>query len=127
MRINDKENYNLIRESIDMSNLKKLMDSKGYSVVKIAVNTKVSTSSVNSYINAQKLPSVTALKSLADYLDTSCDYLIGRTDNPLSIDNLSKFSDPKINTLLNNILSLPKDKFDLIVELINSYTKSSNK
>ena len=127
MRINDKENYNLIRESIDMSNLKKLMDSKGYSVVKVAVNTKVSTSSVNSYINAQKLPSVTALKSLADYLDTSFDYLIGRTDNPLSIDNLSKFSDPKINTLLNNILSLPKDKFDLIVELINSYTKSSNK
>ena len=127
MRINDKENYNLIRESIDMSNLKKLMDSKGYNVVKVAVNTKVSTSSVNSYINAQKLPSVTALKSLADYLDTSCDYLIGRTDNPLSIDNLSKFSDSKINTLLNNILSLPKDKFDLIVELINSYTKSSNK
>lgn len=127
MRINDKENYNLIRESIDMSNLKKLMDSKGYSVVKVAVNTKVSTSSVNSYINAQKLPSVTALKSLADYLDTSCDYLIGRTDNPLRIENLSKFSDPKINTLLNNILSLPKDKFDLIVELINSYTKSSNK
>ena len=41
MRINDKENYNLIRESIDMSNLKKLMDSKGYSVVKVAVNTKV--------------------------------------------------------------------------------------
>ena len=127
MRINDKENYNLIRESIDMSNLKKLMDSKGYSVVKVAVNTNVSTSSVNSYINAQILPSVTALKSLADYLDTSCDYLIGRTDNPLSIENLSKFSDPKINTLLNNILSLPKDKFDLIVELINSYTKSSNK
>lgn len=127
MRINDKENYNLIRESIDMSNLKKLMDSKGYSVVKVAVSAKVSTSSVNSYINAQKLPSVTALKSLADYLDTSCDYLIGRTDNPLSIDKLSKFSDPKINTLLNNILSLPKDKFDLIVELINSYTKSSNK
>lgn len=124
MRINDKENYNLIRESIDMSNLKKLMDSKGYSVVKVAVSAKVSTSSVNSYINAQKLPSVTALKSLADYLDTSCDYLIG---NPLSIDKLSKFSDPKINTLLNNILSLPKDKFDLIVELINSYTKSTNK
>lgn len=44
MRINDRENYDLIRESINMSNLKTIMDSKSYNVVKVAVKTKISIS-----------------------------------------------------------------------------------
>ncbi len=42
MRINDKENYEQIRNSISMKNLGKIMVSKEYSITKIAVNSNFS-------------------------------------------------------------------------------------
>ena len=85
MIINNTEHYDAVRETINMSNMKKLIDSKDYSVTKLAMNACISDSSINSYINGNKLPSVTNLVSIANYLNCNIDFLLGRTDNPLPI------------------------------------------
>lgn len=54
MRINDKENYKQIRNSISMKNLHKVIESKNYTITKVAINSKVSDSTIISYINGQK-------------------------------------------------------------------------
>lgn len=54
MRINDKENYENIRSKITMKNLKSIIENNGFSVVKVAMNSKISDSTVNAYINGQK-------------------------------------------------------------------------
>lgn len=120
MRINDKENYEKIKSEISMKNLKNIMDNRNYSAVKIAMNSKISESTVNAYINGQKIPSLPTLISMGDYLNTNLDYLLDRTDNPININDLSKINNYKdLNQLIQNIVSLPKDK----QELVSAYVK----
>jgi len=118
--INNTEHYDAVRETINMSNMKKLIDSKDYSVTKLAMNACISDSSINSYINGNKLPSVTNLVSIANFLNCNIDFLLGRTDNPLPIEKLNSLSkDSELSILINNISSLPKDK----QKLVEAYVK----
>ena len=120
MIINNTEHYDAVRETINMSNMKKLIDSKDYSVTKLAMNACISDSSINSYINGNKLPSVTNLVSIANYLNCNIDFLLGRTDNPLPIEKLNSLNkDSELSMLINNISSLPKDK----QKLVEAYVK----
>ncbi len=120
MIINNTEHYDAVRETINMSNMKKLIDSKDYSVTKLAMNACISDSSINSYINGNKLPSVTNLVSIANFLNCNIDFLLGRTDNPLPIEKLNSLSkDSELSILINNISSLPKDK----QKLVEAYVK----
>lgn len=120
MIINNTEHYDAVRETINMSNMKKLLDSKDYSVTKLAMNACISDSSINSYINGNKLPSVTNLVSIANYLNCNIDFLLGRTDNPLPIEKLNSLNkDSELSMLINNISSLPKDK----QKLVEAYVK----
>lgn len=120
MIINNTEHYDAVRETINMSNMKKLLDSKDYSVTKLAMNACISDSSINSYINGNKLPSVTNLVSIANYLNCNIDFLLGRTDNPLPIEKLNSLNkDSELSMLINNISSLLKDK----QKLVEAYVK----
>ena len=51
----------------------------GYSVAK---GTGISQGLMNEYKNGVKIPTVHNLVKIADYLQCSVDYLLGRTDNP---------------------------------------------
>lgn len=120
MRINDKENYDKVKSSISMRNLKTIIDSKNYTITKVAINSKISDSTVNAYINGQKIPSLPTLISIGDYLNCNLDYLLDRTDNPITISDLDKInSDRELNQLFQNIVSLPKEK----QELVKAYVK----
>lgn len=120
MRINDKENYDKVKSSISMRNLKTIIDSKDYTITKVAINSKISDSTVNAYINGQKIPSLPTLISIGDYLNCNLDYLLDRTDNPITISDLDKInSDRELNQLFQNIVSLPKEK----QELVKAYVK----
>ena len=104
MIINNTEHYDAVRETINMSNMKKLIDSKDYSVTKLAMNACISDSSINSYINGNKLPSVTNLVSIANYLNCNIDFLLGIADNNLPIEKLNSLSkDYELSILINNM------------------------
>ena len=120
MIINDRENYDKIRASISMDNLKKIIDAKGFTTTKVAVESKISDSAIISYISGNKIPSLPVLISIANYLNCNLDYLVGRTNNPIKIDDMSKsYNDKDLMLLLQNINSLPKDK----QELVKAYVK----
>ena len=125
MRINDKEQYQKIQESITMKNLKAIINSKGYLIQKVASNSLVSESSISAYITGDKKPSVAALISLANFLNCNIDFLLDRTNNPIAIDNLDKLNrNPELNQLFNNILSLPKDKQELVKAYVQGMLNS---
>ena len=120
MVINDKENYNKVKDSISMDNLKNIIKSKGYSSINVAMESKISSSTINAYMNGQKLPSVTTLVSMANFLDCNLDFLLGRTNIPTKIDAIENINkNPKLALLFQNISSLPKDK----QELVEAYVK----
>ncbi len=118
MRINDPENYKNVKESISMTNLKRIIDLKNISIIKLATNAKVSGSTINAYINGQKIPSLPTLISIADYLNCNIDYLLDRTNTINKVNELQNM-DHNMNLLLYNIEKLSnKEK-----ELVNAYIK----
>jgi len=58
------------------------IQSQNLTAYKVAKETGISQGLMNEYKNGVKLPTVLNLIKIADYLDCSVDYLLGRTDNP---------------------------------------------
>ncbi len=112
--------YNDLRNSINMSNLKKIIDEKGLSIVKVATEANISDSTLYNYIKSERIPSVATLVELSRVLNTSTDYLLGLTDNPVKGNDIDKVAkEEKVEFLIQSILSLPKDK----QELVSAYVK----
>lgn len=119
MRINDKENYDQIRNSISMKNLGKIMASRDYKITKLAVNSKISDSTIVSYMAGQKIPSLPTLISIADFLNVNIDFLLDRTDNPMKIDDLKMLDGNKeLSLLVKNIMELPEAKQQLVIAYV---------
>ena len=59
-----------------------LLNERGITAYKVAKNSGISQGLMNEYKNGIKLPTIQNLVKIADYLDCSVDYLLGRTDNP---------------------------------------------
>ena len=120
MIINDRDNYEKVKNSISMDNLRKIIKSKGYTTTKVAMESKVSESTINAYINGQKLPSVTSLISMSEFLKCNSDYLLGRTNNPMKIEDIEKLhTNEELMLLFQNISSLPEEK----QALVSAYVK----
>ena len=63
-----------------LKNLKKLRIERNISQQQLASVIKVSQQSINKYENHETEPNLSTLIMLADYFETSVDYIIGRTD-----------------------------------------------
>lgn len=59
-----------------------MLQMKNISAYKVAKETSISQGLMNEYKNGVKLPTLQNIIKIADYLDCSVDYLLGRTDNP---------------------------------------------
>lgn len=58
----------------------KIMQSKQIRPYHIAKETGISTGLMSAYKRGEKFPSIENLIKIADYLDCSVDYLLGRTE-----------------------------------------------
>ena len=76
----------------------------------------VSQRSVASWEAGERSPSLLTLCDLADKLDVSVDYILGRTDEPLTNKKqlTASSSEPARNDIVNLILSLSDQEFDLL-------------
>ena len=66
-----------------MKNLKLLRQKKNITQVRLSVAVEVSQETISAYESGKALPSADTLIKIADFLETSVDYLLDRTDNPL--------------------------------------------
>lgn len=89
-----------------MKNLKKLKQKKNITQIRLSIAAEVSQETISAYESGKALPSADTLIKMSDFLETSIDYLLDRTNN-----------DKPINQINNN-------SFD---ELIFNYNKLDNK
>ena len=59
-----------------------ILTNKRISAYKVAKETGISQGVMNEYKNGKKMPEVKNLIKIADYLNCSTDYLLGRTNRP---------------------------------------------
>ena len=99
-----------------MNNIKKLRMKRNITQVDLANKIKVKQETISAYESGKALPSADALIKIADYLNTSCDYLLGRIedDSPLSGFNIKEMN-PKTYKMINNFIMLKdKEKDDVL-------------
>ena len=68
-----------------MKNLKLLRQKKNITQVRLSIAAEVSQETISAYESGKALPSAETLIKIADFLDTSLDYLLDRTNNSLPI------------------------------------------
>ena len=125
MERRDEERFTEITNSITMNNLKKIIDEKGYSKEKVATSIGIAESTIYNYISRERTPYLNTLISLAEFFNTSLDYLVDLTDNPIKVDDIDFINqDPELNQLIQNIMSLPKDKRELVIAYVRGLLNS---
>lgn len=75
-----------------LKSLKILRDERGISQQKLADAIGMSQSSINDYENRNVEPDITTLIRIAEYFDTSVDYIVGHTHIRRKIEEVSEYA-----------------------------------
>ena len=100
---NDVEKYNKTRKKIDMSNIKKLRKKLDYNQTKLQHEVGVSESSIQAYEQNVKIPSLVNAYNLADALNCSIDFIVGRNNELENYYRLSKENKNKVIKYVNEL------------------------
>lgn len=107
-----------------VKNLRKLRINKGISQQQLADVMGISQQSINKYENHNVEPDISALIKLADYFETSVDYLVGHV--PPSEDGIAVDVEPTKEEaeLIRNYRRLSKEEKESIQFVLKNYLKN---
>lgn len=90
-----------------MNRIKELRQKRNITQIRLSTEIEVSQETISAYENGKAEPRLDNLIKIADFLNTSTDYLLGRIDNdsPL-IDLANQVVDKQLNELINNYIKL---------------------
>lgn len=96
-----------------MNNIKKIRLKRKITQVDLARQINVKQETISAYESNKAQPSCEVLVKIAEYLNTSTDYLLGRTedDSPLSGYNIKNMN-PKTYKMINSFLMLKEKEKD---------------
>ena len=83
------------------SRLKELRRKRGLTQEELAHKLKATKGTISNYENGHSTPSNEMLRDLANVLNTSTDYLLGRTDNPNTLP-IEKTADEQLRDFLSD-------------------------
>ena len=92
-----------------MNRIKELRKKRNITQIRLSIATEVSQETISAYENGRAEPKMDKLIRIADFLNTTTDYLLERTDN-----------DAPLNEITNNIVD------EQLNELINNYARLNN-
>lgn len=105
-----------------IANLKTLRTKKGISQQTLADAIGSSQQSINKYENHKIEPDIDTLIKIADYFETSVDYLIGHTDIDRVIEDVKKYDlGASESELIDNYRKLSPKQRDSIESVIGNY------
>ena len=108
-----------------LKNLKLLRNERHISQQQLADMIGVSQQSVNKYENHNVEPDLTTLIAIADFFDTSVDYIIGHTTNRYRIEPRMAFElNEQEGALITQFRLLQPSERELFTTLIQSLSKT---
>ena len=108
-----------------MKNLKLLRTQKGLSQQKLADILHTSQQSIYKYENNITTPDIETLKRIADFFETSIDYIVGYTELPHKIEpTVDVVLNQDEVTLIEKYQNLSPKRRSVIHSIIDSYAES---
>ena len=106
------------------NNLQTLRKKKGYKQIKVAMDLDTTQETISSYETGRVFPYIDMLIKLADYYNTSIDYILCRTKYDMSIDDIkpNNISDEDFILLnkINKLSSTDKAKAEAYIDGLNA-------
>ena len=99
--------------------LREVLEQKELQQVDFAKKMNVSKSSINNYVTNRELPNILLVKDMAEELGVSIDYLMDYQPDPNSV----ALSPAEIG-LIKALRTLPKDKRDALISLIETLAEN---
>lgn len=107
-----------------IENLKALREAAAVSQKQLAEAIGVSQQSINKYENHNIEPDIETLIRIADYFNTSVDYLIGHTSVKHKIENVTAYElNAEESRIVDNYRKLSKKQRSCVVTVIDSYSE----
>lgn len=107
-----------------LENLKKLREEAGVSQKQLAESIGVSQQSINKYENHNIEPDIETMIRIADYFNTSVDYLIGHTDLRRKIEMAYAYElNSEESTVIEGYRKLSRKQKACVAVIIDSYEK----
>lgn len=99
-----------------MNRIKDLRKKRKITQIRLSIAAEVSQETISAYENGKAEPKMDKLIRIADFLNTTTDYLLGRTDNDAPLNEVTNnIVDEQLNELINNYARLNKlQRKDLI-------------
>lgn len=99
-----------------MERLKTIREKRNITQIRLSVGVSVSQETISAYESGKAMPSADTLVKLADFLNTSTDYLLGRIKDDTPLNQISnEIVDKQLTELLNNYARLNNSqKKDLV-------------
>jgi len=108
-----------------LKNLKLLRAERSISQQKLADEIDMSQSSVNGYENHDNEPDIQTLIRIADYFETSVDYIVGHTHIRRKIEEVSEYAlNENESALVDGYRSIPASSRKVIDDLIADMLKT---
>ena len=105
--INNFYKIKLIKGMNFMNRIKELRKKRNITQIRLSIAAEVSQETISAYESGKAEPKMEKLIKIADFLNTTTDYLLGRTndDSPLN-DVMNNIVDEQLTELLNNYARL---------------------
>lgn len=108
-----------------LKNIKLLRDEQKISQQKLADTIGMSQSSVNGYENSNIEPDISTLIKIADYFETSVDYIVEHTHIRRKVEEVSEYAlNKREETLIDGYRVLPASSRKVIDDLIADMLKN---
>lgn len=106
-----------------MINLNNLMQNNNMTQINLSMEIGITQETISAYLNGKAKPSADILIKLANYFNTSTDYILDRTNiniplNKLNTSNLTDTESSIVNTY-RNMSSINKTKLDAYIQGLN--------
>lgn len=90
-----------------MNRIKELRKKRNITQIRLSIAAEVSQETISAYENGKAEPKMDKLVRIADFLNTTTDYLLGRIDNDAPLSDLTNtIVDEQLNELINNYARL---------------------
>lgn len=110
--------------SILISRIASMCDVRGTSVNKMLIESKAGASTVDN-LKKGSAPTVYKLVKIADYLEISTDYLLGRTDKPDMTINVNQTGRTIVSSPINAVNNAEKPSNEMTAELVKIFEAMS--
>ena len=118
-----------MKKKINTERLRKKREEKGWNKLTASQKMGILQNVYSRYESGDRTPTYQVIRTMAQYLDTSAEYLTDQTDDPMPVEYLITNEDPKLSFIIetyNHLPDEPRENIYKYVKKIADKTKNDS-